>query len=499
MSGRRGRRHNRIHGHGPVAEFARLLRSELTRAGTPSRSAQAKKGNYGASTMSLVDNGRTMPSWAQAEAYLKGCDVTGPDLDEWRESHAHHAALAARYSPDLDTAGDREGLLRLLQAMLRDVGVDIGTCADRAAAAARDGCPDFVPQPVPDGRDLIVSAEPGRLTEHALAWLVYTAGGALDDVGRWVERHRQLAVAAPPAPPAASAPLEAAAPPGPVVWPARVAAPRRRRRTRVAAGLAASVLLGLASAAALLAGGAPGGPGSPVVGNLASGSAPPTLEPRAEGAAGQRLLDLADRAERAGPAPAGRYRCVHRADWTVEATEADAPEVRTDERLCWANDAQGRRVVTVTRRGAAPATRAEELPPGAPRSAGPPSTDPAVLAVLVGGQRPKPDGHARALLLCIDLADSYPLDPQQSAAVLRMLAAQDGLVLRGQGVDRLGRPGLAVSADGARGKRVTLLFDGADGRLLGAQLAEPVPAAGAVNVEDIAYVESGWSDRLPQQ
>jgi hypothetical protein len=540
VSGRRGRRHNPICGYGPAADFARLLREALVAAGTPSRVELAKKGLYAPSTMSIIDSGRTMPTWPQVEAYLRGCDITGPALDTWRARHAEHTARAEVFRPDLAGVADVEALRVLLLATIRASGASLPLCARRA----RDGRPDFLPEPVPDGRTLLAAAESGGLTEPAVVWLVYTAGGAHDDVAAWVSRYREL----PAAPPGDASspdggPLSDSSAGGGTADPGsredadgsreaadgsredadgarETAAPpsRRWRRRALLGGLAAAILVpfGVKGAGALWdgasdnrttpepasgSGAASNGTASNgVSGRSAAGSPPPPLEPRVDGAAaaGPALLELAGRAERVAAAPIGRYRCVHRTAWTVETTEAAAPEVCTDERLCWANDARGRRVVTVSRRGAVPETKTEDLPPGPPPGAvDPPDADPARLAEAALRQRPKPDGHVRPLLLCVDLADTYPLAPPQRAAALRMLAAQDGIVPRGQGVDRLGRNGLAFSADGADGRRVTLLFDPADGRLLGAQVDVPVPsAAGAVNRDDIAYVEAGWSDRL---
>ncbi|WP_344619182.1 hypothetical protein, partial [Dactylosporangium salmoneum] len=213
-----------------------------------------------------------------------------------------------------------------------------------------------------------------------------------------------------------------------------------------------------------------------------------------------QLLLLAEQDRAYAPGPGGHFRCVHRAAWTVEATDPGAPEERRDETVCWAEDARGRRTTSVSRAGAAPAPdEPEDLPAGPPPGPAP-STDPRQLADLVTRQRSKADGAVPALLLCIDIADSYPFEPAQQAALLRMLAGQDGLALRDQMLDREQRPGIAISADGRDGKRVTLIFAPADGRLLGARISTPVPAAGgAANVEEVAYVWSGRSDALPQQ
>jgi hypothetical protein len=87
---RRGRKHNEIHGFGPAAGWARLLRAELHRAGTPSRRDMARHGYFSSTMMSATDNGRTIPSWHLSEAYLRGCEVPDEDLADWRWRYAEH-------------------------------------------------------------------------------------------------------------------------------------------------------------------------------------------------------------------------------------------------------------------------------------------------------------------------------------------------------------------------------------------------------------------------
>ncbi|GAA3454398.1 hypothetical protein [Dactylosporangium matsuzakiense] len=471
---RRGRRHNAIHGFTAGAEWARLLRAELKRAGEPTRREMEKRTHYSASIFSAADSGRSLATWKHSEAYLRACDVPDEDLPAWQRRHAGYAAAETLRHPPLDHLRTRADVRPAVLQMLHGLGLDLTACAGRGLSVIPDCVPDAVPGPVPAAAELL---DPQRFGERVLAWIVYLAGGYDTDVRYWVARWRDL-----PEPPA---------PPGPAGPPALAPPPARRTLALLLVG-ATAVVVGVVAGALYLS----GHRGTAALAGRGSASPPPALGPAADaGPAGETLLGLADQAERAAAAPEARYRCVHRADWTVDATDPRARETRTDERLCWANDGPGRRLGTINGRDPHTERLAPGPPPGSPPA---PGTDPQALYAAALDRRPKPDGDARPLLYCLDLADTYPLTPAQRGAVLRMLAARDGLVLRGQGFDRLGRAGLAISADGAAGKRVTLLLDQQTGDLLGAQVVTGVPlAAGQTNTEDVAYAESGWFAELP--
>ncbi|WP_426514433.1 hypothetical protein ACPPVO_29750 [Dactylosporangium sp. McL0621] len=480
---RRGRKRGDIQGFGPAAGWAGRLRDALDLVGPPTRRELAKRLFVSTSTLSEIDDGRTLPEWDKCRRYLLiGCAVPEAELGQWERWYEQAAAEAARLRPDLRRLRTRADVRPELLRMLDVAGVTLATCAERAGAPA----PRFLPGSAPGAADLVDEA---RFDARVLAWIVYLAGGTQADVRHWQRRYDQLpepwpddTATAPPRPephPQRPSPL-----PGP-------ASERPRGRAPVLGWVAAGALG--ATLAGVLFVAVPGGRTTALGGR----GAPPALGLVADGGpAGDALRRLAESAEALPAEAEARYRCIHRVAWTDER----AARVRTDEQVCWANDAPGRLTETVSGRGPAPVTRVERLEPGLPPgTVDAPGTDPGALFALVARQRPKPDGDVRPLLLCLDIADRYPLGPAQRGAVLRMLAARDGIVLRGQGADGLGRPGLAVSADGAAGSRVTLFFDREDGRLLGGQTVRAVPAAGgATTTEDVAYAEAGWSATLQQ-
>src|SRR5262245_56156980 len=120
---RRGRRHKEIHGFTPVARWARLLRAELQRAGTPTRREMEKRVHHSASTISAVDKGLALPTWEKSEAYLRACDVPEADLPGWRQRHAAFLADEARLHPPVDRLYTRDDLRLAVLGLAQPLGL----------------------------------------------------------------------------------------------------------------------------------------------------------------------------------------------------------------------------------------------------------------------------------------------------------------------------------------------------------------------------------------
>ncbi|MGH8891149.1 MAG: CU044_5270 family protein [Acidothermaceae bacterium] len=133
------------------------------------------------------------------------------------------------------------------------------------------------------------------------------------------------------------------------------------------------------------------------------------------------------------------------------------------------------------------------------------STDPAILEQqLLQAERGSskaggPPTTAELFTALKDLRAAQPVDPPLQAALLQMLANQQGIVSLGTATDRLGRVVDAIALDsGYSGlpTRYVLLFDPTDGKLLGSEdvltksagsLNVPIPSV----ISYVIYVRDG--------
>ncbi|TDC00271.1 hypothetical protein E1091_05210 [Micromonospora fluostatini] len=121
-----------------------------------------------------------------------------------------------------------------------------------------------------------------------------------------------------------------------------------------------------------------------------------------------------------------------------------------------------------------PGTETTELGPGDLELTALPAADPAALAQAL--YQPRENGPSQVLVNVADLNRQWILDAAHRVAVLRLLAATDGTVCRGEQTDPAGRTGVVVSADRGRGPRPSpgdhgreyLLFEPETGELLAA-------------------------------
>ncbi|PZG16055.1 hypothetical protein C1I95_18435 [Micromonospora craterilacus] len=144
-------------------------------------------------------------------------------------------------------------------------------------------------------------------------------------------------------------------------------------------------------------------------------------------------------------------------------------------------------------------TRTTELAPGDLDVTALPAADPTAMAQAL--YRPRENGPAQALASVADLNRERVLDSAHRAAVLRFLAATDGVVCQGEDTDSVGRTGVAVSAGRGQGPRPSpaghdreyLLFDPRTGELLAS--GAKTTTAGNVEVGTV-YLERGRTDEL---
>lgn len=489
--GKRGRPLNEIKGYGPAAQFARKLRDQLTAAGRPRRVDLAAEARSNPTTMSKVDGGRDLPTWDKVAFYLKGCAVDAAAVAAWKVEHAEFAARAARFRPDLSTATDRAAVHAAARELLDGEGVDRDRLLRHRADAARNGVAIGLPmpEPIPEPAELLEDP-PG---DQALLWTIYLGGGTAADVQHWAQHLTLLGPAPVPAPD-----------PDPVPEPVGASWSQRwwQRRWPVVVGAGAVGLVLVVAVAAVAA-----DRGGPHTGRPAATSGPSLTSPPAIGEpagttgdeAVRTLNALADRVERVPGTPAkGRYAHIHRSLRSVDTTgpTGAAPQAElTDEWLTWSPDRDGRRVTQVTRDGVTTTGKPEVFEAGPPRGAPrEPGTDLSVMEQDLATRRPARMGPPRMLLGVADLYEIYPMTAAQRAAVLRLLARVEGITVRDQARDRAGRPGIAVSADHADGKRETLIFDPLDGRLLAHETSVPVPDGRAVT-EDVVFLEATYDDQ----
>jgi hypothetical protein len=123
-------------------------------------------------------------------------------------------------------------------------------------------------------------------------------------------------------------------------------------------------------------------------------------------------------------------------------------------------------------------------------------TDPQALHAVLAKSNTLDQGPAGYVQALKDVWLREAPAPKAQAGLLELLAAQPGIYLRGEVTDRLGRRGVAVSADSAEGlpRRYTLIFDLRDGRLLGYE-EELTTNPGKLNVRVPAVIGyQAWSE-----
>ncbi|PZS02417.1 MAG: hypothetical protein DLM56_12005 [Pseudonocardiales bacterium] len=103
-------------------------------------------------------------------------------------------------------------------------------------------------------------------------------------------------------------------------------------------------------------------------------------------------------------------------------------------------------------------------------------TDPAALAKWLTRGHPVANGPAETIAAVTDLVKEQVLDPQQRAALLRVISKLPSLTYRGPVNDRAGRPGELFSLDSNYSglpTRYELIVDKVDGRILGSDEVLP--------------------------
>ncbi|AVT30617.1 hypothetical protein C6361_15295 [Plantactinospora sp. BC1] len=346
------------------------------------------------------------------------------------------------------------------------------------------------------------SLPPARLTPGATPPVV-PGPRSPEPVPRWPET--------PPAEPSQAPPAQVPPSPRPVLpVPARWLGVTWTRRSVLTAAVAGATGMALAGTAGVLVAdrgdpepvATPTAPSSPPV-----GSAGPVL-PDAPAAASTWLYHLADLVRQGTEAPAtGRYAYTRARLWSRETTPAgrDGGVTVEEEQLWWAEDLSGLRVVTRTDRNDQVPTSHPFPPGGLTIVVRSPSADPAILVGQLDREQPPHLGPVGRLRAVASVNMFHPLDRQQRAAVLTVLAGTAGLTYRGVVQDRLRRGGIAVSADVAGsapfGERVTLIFSTATGELL-SQETSRLPGPGGADPADGAtsgytlYLERSRTDRL---
>ena len=244
---------------------------------------------------------------------------------------------------------------------------------------------------------------------------------------------------------------------------------------------------------------------------MALGATPPLLTYRPVAADAAGVLDhLATRVERLPDTTGdGRYAYRETRGWNLwtevghnqRVTSAVVPSTTK----AWtAADGSGRTVRRWVEPGYPPQFEDETHPadPGALmwplRSL---SADNPTLARQLEEGHPPENGPYERLVAVDDAYGEMPLPPDVRAAVLRYVARTPGLVLAGRVTDRAGREAIAVAVDDMSGlpTRHTLLFDPADGRLLGREemlttsagkLNVPIPSVIGYTV----YLDSRYTD-----
>ncbi|GAA0733549.1 hypothetical protein Drose_20655 [Dactylosporangium roseum] len=288
---------------------------------------------------------------------------------------------------------------------------------------------------------------------------------------------------------------------------------RHRAPLVVAAGLAALVVLG--GGTAVLLGGTGGQP-----------AAPPSIAPRVTGPGGPAAC-LAVLADRLRPAPydgrSGRYEYVKTEGSSGITTQiVGKPDVLAtatwSQVVEWWRAADGSGRLTVDRGPAVFADKVseqyfrehpeilrprgvttEDRAPGELSVRPMPAPDPAVLAETL--YQPRENGPSQALAGVADLNHDRIVDAAHRAAVLRFLAATDGITCGREETGADGRTSIRVTAPRGKGPQPTpgdqgthsLVFDARTGELLA---SESAPSAGAPFEPETRFLDRGYRDTL---
>lgn len=119
------------------------------------------------------------------------------------------------------------------------------------------------------------------------------------------------------------------------------------------------------------------------------------------------------------------------------------------------------------------------------------------LAAALYAHQPREKGGQSAVRAVADLYRTTSVDRQTRITALKFLASTNGVLLRGEVTDRLGRSGLAVSVDSTDGStRDLLVFDQSSGWLLAYEsmlLKKPakLPVKAPAVFSYLLYLEQG--------
>jgi hypothetical protein len=284
--------------------------------------------------------------------------------------------------------------------------------------------------------------------------------------------------------------------PAPAVQPR----PPRLRRRLVLAGVGAVILAGAAAAV-------------PVIGASPSYAATPPLlhfvPVAGQQSAGSVLTELAGRAAtQPSPPGQGRYQYVHTKGWylhesaDVDKGVFDSGIAEIDRQLWLTTDGSGR-LLRSTRNDSPPMinpdmTLAAGAFDGNVLSAD--ATDAAVRAKY--GHPATAAGWTHTIE---EIWNRQVVPPALHARLLRALAGQPGLSLRGDTIDRVGRHGVAVSVDDQRlpRERLVLVFDPDTATLLDTETVvldnSDLPVQAPATIAYTVWITTGYATSTTSQ
>lgn len=503
------------------------------------------RGGPSASTISGLLNGTRLPTRAQVAKIAEGAGVTAEQAEIWQELRDRAEEALNRLRPDLDRCRTDTDLLNAFWGLFESCGTDLDAAITLVERADADKVGPVLGKLVkPDEKRIreVFDSRSVPLTKDLLAWMVFAAGGRKQEVDHWLQAFEQVRHRYRPDPVAAAEPsatdsssvdspaVDSLAADSPVSKPSGGGAdeaagtPERAtatddrspadeevppasrsdtpnwRRRRMLAAVAVACLLAVTGGLVVLTR-RPDDPTPPPVTTPSTEHVPTPLPDRLRAASRthDELVRLGERTALSVDASgSGPFTYIQRRISYVDTTSRDRTALTVvDEELWWMDgDAgiTGQRVTRTSRPGQAPWTYREYLQPGdLDGAAEPPSTDPAVLRQQLGRKAPAHGGPARWLLAVAEVNDQFVVDVRQRVAIFDLLATVEGVTYANQGMDELGRVGLAFSADNAEGtRRETLLFDPANGVLLNHETVRlaPDPADQYVSSRTL-YLERG--------
>jgi hypothetical protein len=173
----------------------------------------------------------------------------------------------------------------------------------------------------------------------------------------------------------------------------------------------------------------------------------------------------------------GRYAYLHVRQWAADTTIGPdglgtTQTIEFDYRRWRAEDGSGRVITMRDEPAADPATTTEDFPAGGlpgPLSA-PVNTDPGLLASQINDIQPWANGDQAGIRATAEIYGWHTPNRDQRATILAVLRDSE-LIWRGNAIDRVGRPGVAVSFDSDNGvSRNLLILDPATGEPLAFEL-----------------------------